>query len=690
MKQVVSLSPPLSSRIDLVIDSVEGHRPFYLRLCLLHGQSIGATCTVHAPGSEDDLAEHDRDLLDLATWRFVSDPASLDYLSAIETDRIVLLDGDALGRSTFSRRKWRVHAPLIALSLRGQRPRWNPSLVRFAKSVARFVMTQRLKRRPEVRVITLASSSDRVGPADDAVQDAVPIDCSPEDVERFRAEVLAEAETAGRTRFWIGIVGIINHRKNVKLVARALAAATADGQLRSPGLLLAGPIAEDTKSEVNAAMTLLDEVGIPVVTLDRLLDDSTFDAAIGALDAVVVAYSNDGPSGVLNKAARLGTRVVAAGSPTLRSDVRDLGLGAWGKLTVDGIEGALVATASQPPPQPVEHLGVEHFGARLLGPDPMRILAWPAFRHRWANPYTSDLADGLVALGNEVIEFGLGRQLLHHHDAILLHWPEFAPTHRSRVVRYLASPVVLIVLFAHQVVGGASLVWTVHNVQPHQDPSPRLRRWFMRTLTSRVDGVIALNQTSLTEATALYPALATTSHLLTRIPAFDQPAVPKMPDGITESAMRNFVDDLPPTTRLVLAWGKMEPYKQLDELADAAIDLGDGFMTLIAGRCDDAALEARLRSRADAHPDRLTVIAGHIDDGELARSLSRASVAAFNFRAITNSASMIASLSAETPVVAPAHPSLGELQADIGDDWIRLFEGPLDASILRTLVDAPR
>ncbi len=669
-----------ATRVAVVVDSLEGHRPLYLRLILDHAETLGADVTIHCSGDRTTLDLHG-DLRDRAEWHF--SPSSPD-LAMLDAEHIVLLDGDSVARSTFSTFRWSSAAPIVALSLRGQAPSWQKNPRRALKSLARFVVARRLHHRRNVQVLTLASAAEPITPGDDKVRDPIPISCTPEDVLRFQEDVLAPSDPAGEC-FWIGILGILNPRKCVEMVTTAIIEAASAGQIDGPAVLFAGPVADESRHEVNEAVALLQAADIPVVLIDELLNETTFDAAIGAMGAVVVAYRNDGPSAILGRAARLGTRVVAAGSPTLRSDVEALGIGHWGSLDVAGIRMALALTARQDRPEPNTEIDDRDFGPRILHRRPLRILAWPAFRHRWGNPFTAELADHLVGAGNQVQEFGLTNNLLRRHDAIVMHWPEFASTHRSRVIRWTATPLLLIVLFGQRHLGSASLIWVAHNSRPHDDRSPRLHRWFMRRFIASLDGVVALNQTGLHDAESIYPALGKIPNLVTRHPAYDM-ATAAVVSTDSMSPVGELLAGLDPQAPVLVSWGKILPYKQLDALAEQASRLDDGVVTVIAGRCDHERLAVQLLERSATDPDRLRVLIGHLADADLAALLERADAAVFNFEDITNSGSVIASLSAGVPVIAPRHPGLEELQVELGGDWVRLFDAPLHTGDLEKLM----
>jgi hypothetical protein len=101
--------------------------------------------------------------------------------------------------------------------------------------------------------------------------------------------------------------------------------------------------------------------------VDELLSDTDLDAAIGAVDTLVLAYSHNGPSGTLGKALAAGTRIVAAGSPAIREDCAAVPDAAeWVDLDVPQLAGALARARLRPRPEPMVIATEEEFAEALL------------------------------------------------------------------------------------------------------------------------------------------------------------------------------------------------------------------------------------------------------------------------------------------------------------------------------------
>ncbi len=118
------------------------------------------------------------------------------------------------------------------------------------------------------------------------------------------------------SRYWFGIIGAIDERKNVSLVMAA-AQGLPPGQV---GLLVAGRFSDATRESLREFGAELPG-GVRLV--DRVLTDEELDAAVAAVDCVVLAHSNEGPSGLFGKAVRAGTRILGAGAQSLRRDCEE-------------------------------------------------------------------------------------------------------------------------------------------------------------------------------------------------------------------------------------------------------------------------------------------------------------------------------------------------------------------------------
>ena len=114
--------------------------------------------------------------------------------------------------------------------------------------------------------------------------------------------------------------------------------------------------------------------GITVRLVDRVLTDIELDSAVVAADCLVLAHSNEGPSGLVGKAAAAGTRVLAAGAASLKTAAAALpDTATWCPLTPSTLAQALTTCAGQPRPAPRAGLDTLAFADALLGTLPTTV-----------------------------------------------------------------------------------------------------------------------------------------------------------------------------------------------------------------------------------------------------------------------------------------------------------------------------
>ncbi len=214
-----------------------------------------------------------------------------------------------------------------------------------------------LRRRRSVRVLGLVGATQQARPLK-TVSDPVTLRTTTAAMAMWNFE---------ENRYWFGIVGAIDARKNPELVMKAVAQFPAG----LVGIAILGRQSPAVREAINRCRKTLDS---PCVIDDRTLSEEEFDSAVARLDCVVLAHSNEGPSGVLGKAALAGTSVVAAGAKSLREQINDSStrIGAWSKLNVADLHLTMLRVmemepeaASMPPGARVDSFGAalfEHMG----------------------------------------------------------------------------------------------------------------------------------------------------------------------------------------------------------------------------------------------------------------------------------------------------------------------------------------
>lgn len=336
----------MKDRVLIVSENISGHRLSYVRLLTDHALAMGMRVTLAlpeaAPGSETfqvHLAAI-RDAIDVVSPSNFGVPALNALAVSLGVSKTIVPDGDRLLYEIARKGGWtRGQLSLLIMRPGGQS---HGTLVRHLQSAVKAALRMVARQRKGVRPVVLVSAITWDGSTRRA-PDPVRLVCTSSDVSQTR-----DAWPDGE-RYWFGVVGALDGRKNIRLVASALA--TLEG--RKVGLVLAG---RGDVTDAHRELARLREIGVPVVRRDVLLSDLELDSIVAALDCVILAHSNEGPSGIFGKALASGTRIVTAGADSLR---RDAALrpeaAAWTPLAEQPLREALAtATRSErPAPEPL-------------------------------------------------------------------------------------------------------------------------------------------------------------------------------------------------------------------------------------------------------------------------------------------------------------------------------------------------
>ena len=280
----------------------------------------------------------------------------------------------------------------------------------------------------------------------------------------------------------------------------------------------------------------------------------------------------------------------------------------------------------------------------------------------------------LAALRDDGIEVVLNL----HWLARVLRGAESDAEGRERVASFLSA------LDAFRGSGGR-LVWTVHNVLPHETKFPALDLELRKGVVERADVVHVLSSGTVAAAAPLY-----------EIPAAKVLHVPHpaylgvYPDNSDAFARRHYgigADDV-----VFGVVGNLRPYKGLDDLLAAFESLAAAppdarrRRLLIAGMpVADPSIEAVL-ARARAHPD-VIVDARRIPAEELSIPLRASDVVVLPYRSSLNSGAMLLALSFGRPVIAATSPHVNET---VGPDASITFDPDDQGALLAALRDADR
>jgi glycosyltransferase involved in cell wall biosynthesis len=147
------------------------------------------------------------------------------------------------------------------------------------------------------------------------------------DRDRLRAELKLDPGLV-----LVGILGAISDRKNVPMVAEAVARLGGDTRL-----LLAGELTSFVRDWLAVQPTEVLDV---LIVRDEYLSSELLDSYVAACDVVSIAQDNNGPSGIMGKTLAAGVPVLTAGSRVRERELAAAGPGA-GRSTELSVEGTV-------------------------------------------------------------------------------------------------------------------------------------------------------------------------------------------------------------------------------------------------------------------------------------------------------------------------------------------------------------
>jgi beta-1,4-mannosyltransferase len=289
------------------------------------------------------------------------------------------------------------------------------------------------------------------------------------------------------------------------------------------------------------------------------------------------------------------------------------------------------------------------------------------------NPYITQLFDGLRAEGLTVDWFDWRTAFRGRYDVFHVHWPDSlfrAGSAAKRTAKTGAFLALLIALRARSI----PIVWTVHNIDPHEGGALLQRAAYSLFLRS-VSAFVLINHAG--------------------VPDTVRRARGRTGKGRVETILhghyRDWFERFPasgPVAGRLLYFGLLRPYKGVEALIEAFGQVARPEASLhVVGKPIPASYGDELALLAERDP-RIRLTLEFADDATLAREIHESGLVVLPYRQMYNSGSALLALSLDRPVLVPRSPANAALSSEVGEGWVLSFDSALTGPNIERAMDA--
>lgn len=217
---------------------------------------------------------------------------------------------------------------------------------------------------------------------------------------------------------------------------------------------------------------------------------------------------------------------------------------------------------------------------------------------------------------------------------------------------------------------GHRIVWTMHNVLPHDAALPEAEIALRRVMVEHADAVHLLSRASADEASRYYDLPeARTFHV-------PHPSYEGWYANTRDRMGARMDLELPANEFTFVSFGSLQPYKGLSELIDAFAELksrhpGRPMRLIIAGKAVDRDYHAQLAAKVE-HFAAVTLIPSAMEERQVQTLLNGADVAVAPYLRTLNSGAALLAASFRRPLVAPR---IGGVAETFASDPRLLYSG---------------
>lgn len=314
--------------------------------------------------------------------------------------------------------------------------------------------------------------------------------------------------------------------------------------------------------------------------------------------------------------------------------------------------------------------------------DSLRTLlvgSWPGPKYDH-NPFIQMFCQSLTDAGLQVIDVPDPRHLNNSDvDVLHIHWPEKVFWDAGPWPRVAVRLAATLMALRRLKRSGVKLVWTVHNLKPHDLALRYQPLWalYSAELCRLVDGFVTLSPSTVDVVRRHLPGLRHKPGIYAWHPPYSQHSE----SGDRENVRRAL--GIGPYTKLIGFVGYVRPYKGLEDLIRAIREINDGTVALmVCGTAFRQEYARRIRELAsgDKH---IHLNLTRLSDREFSASALACDLIVLPFRSSLHSGSLINAVSHGRAALTPDTPFAASLCDAVGGSFVQTYTPPLTPEILR-------
>lgn len=313
----------------------------------------------------------------------------------------------------------------------------------------------------------------------------------------------------------------------------------------------------------------------------------------------------------------------------------------------------------------------------------LQVLMSPGPDELIDNPSLSLLFSEVMRNGVKISPCDNKISLLSRPDVIHIHFPEWL----IRWKRSWLAPLDVVAILGLLWIArrrGAALVWTGHDLEPHELPRPRLWRAYNRLFISQVDLLISFSEGAASSLVERHSQLAGVPTIVVPHGHYRDYYTAPPKAAILRKELK--LDHRP----VLLCFGLIRPYKNLPGIIGAWRQLPEPRPQLvIAGRPMDSEIAEAVKEHAgDLNDVHLLLRFIHDDEVPTIFAIADVVVMPYMARSALNSGVAHLALSLSRPAVLNDTPANRDLRDVFGAEWVWLCDGTPEDALRTALVAA--